>query len=215
MKTLILIIITLLLAVPCFAGSGSVAITLSGTAGAAGGGTGVIGNIVHDNSASGAVSGYYFFYNIAPTTEGTVSYAHAYMSTGSTNTKVVLSIHDIGNESCTASTVPNACCTGVGTGTCSAVKLYSGSTTVASAAAQWVNIAVTGSTSLVAGKKYWLAFQVDKELTLFYYGVAVCNQALLYAHAMEDPAGTIGAATEVSICVNHTTYFNNTAGSPE
>jgi hypothetical protein len=33
MKTLILIIITLLLAVPCFAGSGSVAITLSGTAG--------------------------------------------------------------------------------------------------------------------------------------------------------------------------------------
>jgi hypothetical protein len=36
MKTLILIIITLLLATPCFAGSGSVAITLSGTAGASG-----------------------------------------------------------------------------------------------------------------------------------------------------------------------------------
>jgi hypothetical protein len=36
MKTLILIIITLLLTTPCFAGSGSVAITLSGTAGAGG-----------------------------------------------------------------------------------------------------------------------------------------------------------------------------------
>jgi hypothetical protein len=35
-KTLILIIITLLVATPCFAGSGSVAITLSGTAGAGG-----------------------------------------------------------------------------------------------------------------------------------------------------------------------------------
>jgi hypothetical protein len=81
MKTLILIIITLLLAIPCLAGSGSVAITLSGTAGAAGGcseSTNEVGNRNQETNVGGINPGEAFASRAQADCTGTLGTAYVY-----------------------------------------------------------------------------------------------------------------------------------------
>jgi hypothetical protein len=213
----------ILLAWASYAQAGGVMLMGGGTPVAAGG-TGTLGQPLHDtsNSAAGTGNGYYGISGMDGTTNtaGTISYCHAYVSTVSTNTTVVLSVHDLGNFSCTASTVPKACCTGAGTGTCTAAQLYSGSTTVASiTAAGWINIAVTGSTSLATNTPYWVAIQSDKDLGVIYDYEAdgtgsLAEGRLIAEQAFANPAVTISATPSAIGFYNWSFYCNNTAGNP-
>jgi hypothetical protein len=80
MKTLILIIITLLVATPCFAGSGTLSIGLSGTAGAAGT-TGKVGDSTQEAGAGTFLSGYVLVYRAQASSSGALANAHIYHAT--------------------------------------------------------------------------------------------------------------------------------------
>jgi hypothetical protein len=90
-KTLILIIITLLVATPCLAGSGSVAITLSGTAGAAGG-AGKVGTDSEQSQVVPVTSGSYWFTRIQASATGSLTNGHIYAG-DTTNTTGVFAIY--------------------------------------------------------------------------------------------------------------------------
>jgi hypothetical protein len=155
MKTLTLIIITLLLATPCFAGSGSVAITLSGTAGG-GSSKGKVGDSTQESTGGTATAGYVLVWRSQASASGSLNTAYLYHA-DTTAAAAKLIIFN------SAATTPQ-----------SADSLLSASSEInGSTSTGWKSASTTGT--VTSGSWYWVGYIIPSSYSNW---SMVCNSTI-------------------------------------